>query len=168
MATIQTGSGETFKTTTAEGRLIECICFIRQQELDTAKNPNEQNAVIGDFSIGTFEFSGTFNIPCTAQLTTTGSISIVAAPYLSGVTFNPGSGTPSFKSSTVEGYLLEVVTYIQALEANTTKNPQGLNNVTGNYNSDTGIYSGTFAIPITLLIGSSGEASFAAQEYLLT
>jgi hypothetical protein len=58
--------------------------------------------------------------------------------------------------------------YLQGLEANTTKNPQNLNNITGSYNSDTGLYQGAFTLPVALGLTSQGRAEFAAQEYLLT
>lgn len=168
MATIQGGTGGTFKASTAEGRLIEVACFLRNQETDSSKNPDDRNSIVGDFSINSYEFSGTYSIACSQALTTEGSVSIVASPYLQNVVFSPGTGTPTFKSTTIEAYLLEVLIYLQALEANSTKNPQGLNNVTGTYNADTAVYSGTFAIPVALAIGSSGEAGFTAVEYLQT
>jgi hypothetical protein len=167
MATIQTGSGEVFKTTTAEGRLIETVCFLRLAELDGVKNPDGKNSVLGEFSISDLLFLGSYNLPCSQTLTTAGAVSIVANPYLLSTGFNPGSGTPTFKSAAIEAYLLEVLTYLQGLESNASKNPQGLNNVTGTYNADTGIYSGTFSIPVALTQDGSGKACFAAQEYLL-
>lgn len=166
MASIQPGTGGTFKTSTVEGRLIEVVTFLRLQEMDSVKNPDDRNSVIGDFSINSSEFSGSYSLACSQAITAEGGISIVATPYLTGVTFAPGSGSPTFKSTTVEAYLLEVITYIQFLESVTSKNPQGLNQVTGTYNADTGVYSGTFAIPCSVAIGSNGDCNFSAQEYL--
>lgn len=168
MAAIQPGTGETFKSTTAEGRLIEAVCFLRLQEGDTAKNPNDLNAVIGDFSINSNEFSGSYSLACTQGLSASGSLSIVAKNYLTGVTFSPGTGTPTFKSTTIEAYLLEIIGYLQFLEADSTKNPNGLNQVTGTYNADTEVYSGSFAIPVSVEMGTDGSVKFAAVEYLTT
>ena len=166
MATIQSGTGGTFKASTAEGRLIEVACFLRNQEQDSTKNPDDRNSIIGVFSINSNDFSGTYSLACAQALTPDGSISIVATPYLENVVFSPGTDTPTFKSTTIEAYLLEVITYLQYLESVSTKNPSGLNNVTGTYNADTAVYSGTFAIPVSFVVGTSGEASFTALEYL--
>lgn len=168
MATIQTGSGETFKTTIAEGRLIEAACFLKVQELEPTKNPIERNSVLGEFSISSMEFSGTYNLICSQVLTPSGGISIVATPYLTGVSFSPGSGSPTFKSTTPEAYLLEVITYLQSLEATAAKNPNGLNQISGTYNADTGVYSGNFVIPLSIAFDASGSIDFTAREYLLT
>lgn len=166
MATIQAGTTETFKSLTAEGRLIETVCFMRLAELDTAKNPDELNSVLGDFSITDMAFTGTYNIPCSQSLTGTGALSIVANAYLLNTGFTPGTGTPTFKSAAIEGYLLEVLSYLQALEADVSKNPTGVNNIAGTFNSDTNVYSGSFVIPVQLSLDTTGKSTFTAVEYL--
>lgn len=168
MATIQAGSGETFKSSTAEGRLIEAVCFLRLAELDIAKNPGEINGVIGEFSIADLSFTGQYNLPCSQSLTTVGALSIAASPYLQNTGFSQGTGSPTFKSSTIEAYLLEILSYLQVLESDSTKNPEQINNVSGTFNSDTNIYSGTFSIPVQLVLDGVGKATFQAVEYLLS
>lgn len=168
MATIQPGTDGTFKSTTAEGRLIEAACFLRLQEADSTRNPNGLSAVIGDFSINSNEFSGSYSLACTQGLSASGSLSIVAKNYLVGVPFSPGTGTPTFKSTTIEAYLLEIIGYLQFLEADSTKNPNSLNQITGTYNADTEVYSGSFAIPVSIDVGIDGSVKFAAVEYLTT
>ena len=167
MATIQAGTGETFKSTTAEGRLIEAVCFLRLCELNIEKNPTEINSVLGDFSIADSTFTGQFNIPCLQTLTEAGSLAVSAAPYLLNTGFAAGANG-TLKSATIEAYLLEIVSYLQVLENTPVKNPEGLNNVSGTFNSDTNIYSGTFAIPVQLVLDAVGKATFQAVEYLLS
>lgn len=69
-------------------------------------------------------------------------------------------------ATTAEGAALEVLMYLQSLERDTAKNPQGRNFVTGTYNSDTGIYSGTFSFPCTLALNPDGSIKLSADEYL--
>lgn len=168
MATIQPGTGGTFKTATAEGRLVESICFLQMQESIAAQNSSGRNGVSGDFSIEDSVFTGTYQLPTEQAILADGSLTLVATPYLQGVTVDPGSGSPTFNSSILERYVLEVLMFVQSLERDAARNPQGANNVTGNYNSDTGLYSGTFSIPVSLSIGSDGRPVFTAQEYLTT
>ena len=68
---------------------------------------------------------------------------------------------------TVEKQLIELITRIQIMESNNGNNPDGLNNVTGTYNQDTGVYSGSFSINCSPTIDANGTPSFEAQEYLV-
>lgn len=167
MAAIQTGTGGTFKTSTAEGRLIESICYLQLQEAITAQNTSGRNGVSGEFSVEDLVFSGTYQLPTEQTISTDGTLLIVATSYLQNVAVDPGTGTPTFKSVTLERYVLEVLMFLQAVERDSARNPQNANNITGNYNSDTGLYSGTFSIPVALSLGSDGNPVFSAQEYLL-
>ncbi|MBF2025611.1 MAG: hypothetical protein IGS48_02430 [Oscillatoriales cyanobacterium C42_A2020_001] len=168
MAAIQPGTGGTFKTETAEGRAIETLCFLQLQEATAARNPESRNAVSGDFSIEELTFSGTFVLPAEQTISNEGNLTIIATPYLQGVTFSPGGSTPTFKSTVLERYALEVLMYLQLLERDAVKNPQNRNFITGNFNSDTGIYSGVFTLPVSLVVNSTGIPQFEAVEYLIT
>jgi hypothetical protein len=168
MAAINPGVGGTFKAETAEGRLIECLCFLQQQESISAQNPNQKNAVQGSFDIEEAAFSGAYVIPAELSISDDGSLAVVAAPYLQGGSqINPGTGA-TFKSVWIERYCLEVLMHVQNLERNTAKNPQGRNGVTGSFNSDTGVYAGTFSVPVVISLESTGRVAFVAQEYLLS
>lgn len=169
MATITPGSGGTFVTETAEGRLIDAVCLLQSYEADSAKNSSGRTAVSGSFSIEDLTFTGAYSLPAEQTISNSGSLTIAATPYLTGATFTPGAGSPTFKSTTIEAYCLEVLQYLQILERNTAKNPQNKNFVSGTFNSDTGVYSGTFSIPVTLEIATvaPGGVTFNAVEYLL-
>lgn len=168
MASISPGTSGTFSASTAEGRAIETLTFMQVQEQSAARNPSEFNYVIGVFDSDDLTFTGSYTLPAALTIATDGSLKIEAVPYLQGVTFTPGSGSPTFKSTVIERYLLEVLMYLQSLEQQTAKNPQGVNYITGNFNSDTGLYQGSFTLPIALALAASGKVEITAQEYLQT
>lgn len=73
----------------------------------------------------------------------------------------------ALKATTAEGLALEVLMRLQALERTPAKNPDNRNFVTGSYNSDTGVFSGSFSFPCTqTLDGTTGALIVSAQEYL--
>lgn len=166
MAAITSGTGSTLKTTTAEGQCLEALIFLQIQEASTVRNPLAQNSIDGAIDTNTMVFAGSFNMPAKQTLGTNGGLLISANPYLSGVIFAAGSGG-TFKSSTCEAYALETLMYLQFLEQNDLKNPQGRNFISGSYNIDTAVYSGSFSLPIVLVIGPAGDVITTAQPYLL-
>lgn len=73
----------------------------------------------------------------------------------------------ALKSTTAEGLALESLMQLQAIERTAARNPDNRNFVTGTYNSDTGIYSGTFSFPVNQAIdATSGNLTLEAAEYL--
>ena len=68
--------------------------------------------------------------------------------------------------TTIEQQLIELVSRIQVLENSATNNPNGQNFVTGSANTDTGIFSGTFNIPIQVSVDGSGNTVITASTYL--
>lgn len=72
----------------------------------------------------------------------------------------------TLNGSTIEQQLIELVSRIQVLENNTTNNPNGQNFVTGSANTDTGVFSGTFNIPIDVSVDGSGNTVITANPYL--
>lgn len=168
MATISPGTGSTFRAITAEGRAIEALIFTQIQEQDEAHNPNGLNYVLGSFDSDDNTFSGTYSLPAVQSISSDGSLKIEATAYLQSVDFTPGTGTPTFKSTVLERYLLEVLMYLQYLERQPEKNLQNRNWITGSFNSDTGLYQGTFNLPVNLALGEGGKVEFSAQEYLQT
>lgn len=167
MAVIQPGTGGTFKTTTAEARAIEALCFLRLQEADTTKNPNARQAIAGSFDTEDLSFSGTYAFPADQTLSSGVGLVIVATNYLVGVTVVPGGSAPTFQATKLEQYCLEVLQYLQALERVAANNPQGRNAISGTFNSDTGLYQGAFSLPVSLTLTTDGKPLFTATEYLL-
>lgn len=165
MTAITTATGETLKSPTAEARLLEIFTYLQKAEADTVKNPNLRDYVQGNFNANTLTFTGNFNLPITQIIDINGNITISATNYLNDTTFKPGNGG-TFKAANPSQYLIEVVTYLQNLELNTVKNPQGKNLVTGSLSTDENIYSGSVSLPLSMNFGSDGSISFSAQEYL--
>lgn len=166
MVAITAGSGGTFVSSTAEGRLLEAVTFLQKQEADTSKNPTGRDGVTASFDLEGATFSGTYSLPVAMAIAANGSVALTATPYITGATFAPGSGSPTFVSTAIEAYLLEVLTFLQSKEANSTSNPNGLNNVTGSYNADSGLYQGGFTIPCSFALSASGKLEVTANAYL--
>lgn len=168
MATIAPGSAGSFTATTAEGRLLEALTYLASQEAIEAKNPSARIAVLASLSLDEKTFNGTYNLPAEQTIAGDGSLRIVAAPYLINSAVVPGSDSPTFKSTLPEAYALEVLMYVQFLERQPSKNPNNSNFVSGTYNSDAGIYQGSFSLPVNYSLADGGMIEFSAQEYLLT
>lgn len=167
MATVTPGTGGTIKSTTAEGQAIEALIYLQSRETLIDANPQQEDRITGAFDTDLKTFSGNFRIPASQTINTAGNLVIQATPYLNGGLFSPGSdGT--FKSLTIEAYVLEVLMYLQVLELTPAKNPQNRNFVTGTFNADTGQYTGTFNFPVSISLLSDGSVKFQAEEYLLT
>lgn len=73
----------------------------------------------------------------------------------------------SLQSTILEHQVVELMSKIQVLEGNTAANPDNINRITGSFNQDTGLYSGTFSIPCDVVITGNGTPSFVAKEYLI-
>lgn len=168
MASITPGTDSTFKTETAEGRAIEAICYLQLQESLAENNSSGRDSIQATFDLTDNTFSGSYAIPAEQGFSSSGSLTISAVPFLQNISISPGANNPTFKSSILEAYALEVLMYLQAWERNSSKNPQNRNYITGSFNSDTGIYQGTFSLPISLVLDANGKPIFSAIEYLLT
>lgn len=71
------------------------------------------------------------------------------------------------KATTAEGLALEALMRLQGLERTAAKNPNNRNFVTGSYNSDTGLFTGTYSFPVTQTIdATTGNLTLVADEYL--
>jgi len=168
MANIAPGLGGTFKQSTAEGRALESLIFLQLAEKTSNNNPDGRNAVNGTFDDEQGLYTAVYSLPATQVINTQGQLVITASPFLVGLTINPGDDNPTFKSTVPEAYLLEVLMYVQNLERTPAKNPQNRNAVTGNYNSDTGVFAGTVALPVSFSLATDGTIAIAAQPYLQT
>lgn len=167
MASVTAGTGGTIKSTTAEGQLMEIVSFISQKQAIENNNPGLINNVFATHDQQQLTFAGTYNLPVSLSIGSGGVIELAAVTYLVGTAFQVGTNG-TFLANSPEGYLLEVLMYLQGLEQQPTLNPNSRNFVTGTYNSDTGRYQGSFTIPVILGIdGASGVINYGANPYLL-
>jgi len=166
MANITVGSDATIKSTTAEGQLHECCALLEIGEYNAAKNPNGADNIIGQHQQNQRLFSANFSIPLESKSDGEGRTFHEVAEYLSDFAFSPGSGG-TFKSSNCAAYFVEVVVYIQNLEKDLTKNPGKIDNVSGRFDIDKGIFTGSINLPVTLSISTQGGVLYTADSYLL-
>lgn len=167
MARIQVGQNGTLNSTTVEGQLHELCAYLQIGETTVENNPNGIDNLVGTHFQNSATFTGNFTIPVQQAINASGQVIYSAVDYLSNFQFFPGTeGT--FKSNTCTGYFIEVVIYIQNLESNSTYNPDKRNYVTGTFNSDSTIFSGSINLPINVNIDENGGVVYTAKEYLLT
>lgn len=166
MASISPGSLGTFKSTTAEGRLIEIVTYLDNLERNATNNPEAKDAISWRIDSADQAFSGTFSLPAQQAIGVGGVLQISALPYITGGNLSPGGDAPTFVSAVPEAHLLEVLMTLQGWEANATRNPNNYNYITGTYNSDSRLYQGTFKIPVTTALETDGSLKVVAAEYL--
>lgn len=165
MTAITPGNNGTLKSDSAEGQLLELAAFIRFAEQLATTNPTNRNAVTVAYNLQTFTANLTFTIPAIPGINANGQSIITASAYLINTNFNVGTAG-TFKSTTPEAYLLELITYIQIKESDITKNTLNSNNVTANYDSDDNVFSGSATIPIIAALDEDGNTKIIADEYL--
>lgn len=73
----------------------------------------------------------------------------------------------TFKSTTAEEHLLEVITYLQSKELLSSSNPTVKDFVQISYNLNNMTANGSFAIPAIQSIGAGGQIVTTASEYLV-
>lgn len=167
MANVTPGTGGTIKSSKVEAHLLEIITFGKEQELNTAKNPAPPKNYIQGYTYTDTLFRCNLSIPVNRTTNASGDSVFTVPDYLSGVTFTPGTdGT--FKSTNFAAYLVECVLYAQELERDATKNPTGADRITGNFDINPNVFSGSIEIPIKPTVGTDGKPNFTAVEYLLT
>lgn len=167
MATVTPGVGGTIKSTTAEGQAHEILSFISLKQNSEVTNPGQVTNVLGSHDQQALLFSGTYQFSVTQSIDGSGNLNLSTNPYLIGAGFQEGSGG-TFKGNSPEKYALEVLMYLQNLERDPAKNPSNRNYVTGTYNSDTGLYQGSFSLPVIMGIdAASGVVNYGADPYLL-
>ena len=69
-------------------------------------------------------------------------------------------------ATTLEGQLLEIAMAVQEAERDTARNPDGNNSVTGQFNSETGVFSGALTINYSTAAGTGGAVLLTADEYI--
>jgi hypothetical protein len=73
----------------------------------------------------------------------------------------------TLKTTTAEGQLFEIFTFLQLAENDTAKNTSGRDFVQGLINVNTLIFSGNFSIPVVQTVNEAGSINVVASEYLI-
>jgi hypothetical protein len=165
MTAIIPGSEGTIQSSSAEQVLLDCITLIKNLEKIPTKNPTNTNGVSCSFGLNTAIASISFQMPAKPTINDIGQQVQTPTNYLSNTGFIPGTGG-TFKSSSIEGYLLEVITYLEIMEANATKNPNAQNYISSSFDSDNRVVTGVITLPIVFELGSE-FIKIMADEYLL-
>ncbi len=165
MATITPGSGATIISPTLEGQIMECLVFMELAESDSSKNPQIRDQVQVSWSNST-SFNASYTIAGTQAIDNTGRPSFTPTPYLT-TTFSAGSGG-TFKSVTVEAYLLELLTRAEIWEGNSSKNTSSASNISGQFDTNTATWTWSIFLNTTLSLSGDGTARIVAKEYLAT
>lgn len=166
MAAVTVGPGSTIKSDTLEGQLQEACMLLQSLETTEANNPTQIDRISVAHDPDTNTFTATFNFPVEQTINAVGQINYSAPEYL----INPNflvSPNGTFKSTTLPGYLMEVLIYTQNIERVSTKNPTNRNGATGTFNSDSTIFTGSLSLPVLVSIEPDGSIKYTADEYLL-
>lgn len=164
---IGSDSNSTLKAESVEGQLLEICTFIKDAERTTTKNPENRNSITS-FSCNfiTKVANIGFTFPLSQGINSNGQPISTATNYLVNTGF-VGATEGTLLSNSPEKVFLELLTYIQLLENDVTKNPDGNNNVTFSIEGDDSVVTGNMSLPI--LFGTNattGEVVIGANEYL--
>lgn len=165
MTVVTPGSQATLKASKAESQLLELLTYIKLMELQPSKNPDNKSNVSINYNLGTQLANMTFSIDAIPEINNLGQMVSVAKPYLQNTNFTSGSGG-TFVSSTPEAYLLELLSFIQIKESDSTKNTNNDNNVAFTYDVDRSLFSGNVTLPIEVSLQDDGTVKVTAKEYL--
>lgn len=161
------GTNATITSSTPEGQLLVALIMLQNYEANSANNPNSRDYVQGSFNINTKRFASTIVMPCTQSISSTGEAKYTAQDYLTGVTFSPGSPAGTLKSTNLPAYLIEILTYCRLLEKNASVNKSSKENITYNYDGNTGILTAQVTLDCNMSQNNSGgSASFTVVPYL--
>lgn len=81
-------------------------------------------------------------------------------------TITPGTGG-TCKSSTAEGQLVEILSFIGLAQADTSKNLAGVTNINATHNQQTRIYAGSYRFDVIQAITGDGHLELEAQSFLI-
>lgn len=165
MTAINPGTNGTFSSVDAEQFLIDSVVFLSTIQKDSTKNPNNELLASANIDVNARTFTGVYTIKSVQTINASGQLVISPKTVFTNSGFVQGTGS-TFNSATIEGALLEVIQYLQNTESDSSKNPTSINNISGTYNSDTGVFSGSFIIPITLT-QQAGITTIESDPYLL-
>lgn len=165
MASVTTGAGATIVSDTAEGQLFHAALLLQHYEGDLARNPEKRDYIQCNFNHNKLLFSANFNFPCAQQIAPSGRPCYAARKYLDDSGFTPGSGG-TFVSTDLPSFILEVLAFCQILEGDLSTNPTKANNISYVYGGDTGIVSGSLAVPYIFNL-QGGKITMVPTEYLV-
>lgn len=165
MVAITVGSGNSFRSSTAEGHLLEICTYLQNQERNVTSNNTGKDFFQVTYNLNDMVTGISFSIPADQSIGSTGQVLTTASDYLQNITFSPGTGG-TFKSLTISQYFLEVVTYLQIKENTTANNPQLANNISSSYDADDKLFSGSISLPISVSFDDNGHPIIMAVEYL--
>lgn len=161
MAAFDPGTGGTLKSTTLEDAFLEGFQLLNAAEAALANNPGLTSMNFDtDAGIATM----TASLPVATSVAADGSINVAAftTGYVTNA-FNPGSPAGDVASTTLLGAVIEMAQLLQATE----NTQQADDNVQVSIDGNTGRFSITAALPITLGVNStSGKVEITATEYL--
>lgn len=166
MATIVTGESGTLKAITLEGQLQEAAILLQLLEATPANNPEQIDRVSVSHDPDANIFTSSFSFPVNQNINELGHINYSAFDYLVNINFSPGIGG-TFKSTTLTGYLMEMLIYTQNIERQSTRNPSSRNGAIGNFNSDNTLFTGSLNLPVLISIEIDGSIKYIADEYLI-
>lgn len=173
MASFTNGTGGTISgVTTLEDWTCALINFVRLQQGNSAKNPNNLRYL----SITTNTdgaMSGTFSCPCTVSGGAAGAATVTATSYLTAVTYTAPTGGDSAATNETQA-LIDAVRRQKALELDSTKNTTNANylswsltmNSTGVGTNNATINLGFSGLPVDMTIAANGSLTTEGRTYL--
>lgn len=167
MTTFTPGTGGTLKSTTLEAAFHEALSLAAIAEQDPLKNPQAMSRIVMSLNIRTGQVTGTFTFEVVPTIASDGSTSFPITEYLQNTGYTKGTGG-GLNSAGLCGAIVELAEKIQAKESLSSKNPQGLNGVTGlDYGSESKVVSASFDYLTTGAVTTTGAYSSTAKTYLL-
>lgn len=167
MASLTPGSGATLKSTTLEAAFHEALSLAAILEQDPLKNPQALSRIVMGLNVRTGQVTGTFSFEVTPTTAADGSTSFPVVEYLQNTGYTKGTGG-GLVSAGLCGAIVELAEKIQAKERLASKNPQGVNGVSGlNYGTETQIVNASFDYLVTGSVIAPGAYSCVAKIYLL-
>lgn len=159
---IAIGTGGTLKSTTYESQIQELAAFCAIAQRDEVKNPE----ALDYFQVQSEDYGSQVNIafsfPLEKTPTQTG-FDFTAPEYLAGSGFTPGTGG-DIDITTTTGYFYKLILTAQDNEAPLSET--NVNRISGNYNIDTGLFTGSCTFETTQAIGSAGQVCTFVTEYI--
>lgn len=160
MTVVTVGTGATIQLPTLEGQFVQLIEFFQGIE----KTPGNQTTYFtGTYDSDELIFDGNFKLPITPGVAGA-SFTANTTNFLVG-TFAPGTGG-TFTAVKALDYFLEVTMKIITLQNDDSKNPQKAQNVTLLIDANQNTASGSFKMPFTKSVTSTGLA-ILPSPYLL-
>lgn len=180
MTTITPGTGATITSTTIESFFCGAIWLLQNLESDVARNPSGINNVTSTISDDSRSISGSANFLTTVESDTNGKALFTTTDYLTtpanaSAHWIPGTGG-TIKSATIQGAIFEAVRFINNLESQVAKNPEGKKTVSWSLQSsnDSEVSTVNIALaitftnfPLTYSFNAAGTQTLTGKAYLL-